>query len=845
MGTVARWWLGALAVVVCGVLIVAPARGAAARSVAAPATARAAASATAVSPEHWMADEARWIHARPLNGIIIPGSHDTATYGLRDQGSDFFYAGTQDIDLTQALNDGIRFFDLRVKYKDWGGAAGADYWGYHGSYVSQTLRFGQMLDQIARWATAPGHERELILLNLTIDTNGAAFPTRDCENFRRALGSQLLQPSDLARFGVSGLSGPYDATYGQLWSLPGHPHVMSDDARCTGEAWPPADASQGVNNAFGSYYASQCEAGPYFGVYAGNPGVTSQVLGALSVRAKVSVEGGSDGGPNEYVTTHSLRSGFYVSYLQSTTTWQCISLPLHDYTVPATRDTLAAIYDRFLRNADNARNYGNILAGDFVEQTSLVADAIAMNQLWPVLSNTLEVVDGNRQLGVAGQPLARPLQVRVAYDGQPIARHVVVFEITSGNAQFSGGGSLAVAHSDDNGVATAPPLVAGPSAGTVTVTAAVNQGAAPVSFTENVAAATDRALTLVSASPVTATVGELIPAGAFAVRVTNPLGAPAPGEPVRLFPQASDPAAGVFAGSTRPDITPVSTDAAGVARSPALTAGTTAGQAFVVIGPPPHTVPPAAISVPVILGPDRPTAVTPLVGADQSAGIDSAFPERLTATVTDRYGNPVPNTAVELTVTDGAAWVSTPPAAKITVVSDAQGILHPPALVAGPRPGAVTIDAQIRGPAADPVLFRLPVVPGRPAAVTDTGGNRQHAATGHAFAARLVATVTDRDGDRVSAGVPVTFTVVRGHGDFPAARHHAALADGLGRREAARADVPHLSVTVPTDRHGRATAPPLTPDRTGPVRVTASVDGAHRVATWTLRASRVPVLGRG
>ncbi len=795
-----------------------------------------------------MADEARWIQARPLNGIIIPGSHDAATYGLRDQLSDFYYAGTQDIDITQALNDGIRFFDLRVKYKDWGGAAGADYWGYHGAYVSQNLRFGQMLDQIARWATAPGHERELILLNLTIDTTGAAFPTRDCENFKRALGSQLLQPSDLTKLGVS---DPYQATYGQLWSLPGHPHVMTDDARCTGESWPPADAAQGENRAFGSYYANQCEAGPYPGAYFQTyPGVSAQVLGALSERAKVSAEGGGDGGPNQYEANHPLRSGFYASYLQSTTTLQCFALPLHDYTLPATRDTLAAFYRAFLADTGNARRYGNILAGDFVEQTDLVADAIAMNQLWPLVPNMLEVVDGDRQQGVAGQPLPLPLQVRVAYDGGPIARHAVFFQITSGNAKFSGGNAKfsggvgpVAAYSDEDGVATAPRLVAGPAAGTVTVTAGV-RGASPVSFTEHIAAATDRALTLVSASSVTGTVGALIPTGAFAVRVTNLVGAPALGETVGLFSRASRPAAGTFEGSPRPDVTSVSTDASGVARAPALSAGTTAGEAFVVIGPPPGTVPPAPLSVPVILRPDRPVAVTPLLGADQSTGIDSTFPERLTATVTDRYGNPVPSTAVNLTATGGAKWATTPPVDKITVASDAQGILHPPALVAGPRTGVVAIDAQIRG-RADPALFRLPVLPGRPAAVTDTSGNRQHATTGHAFPARLVATVRDRDGDRVSAGVAVTFTVARHHADFPAARHRAALMADLGRRVAARADVPHVSVTIPTNQHGRAIAPPLTPYHDGPVTVTASVDGAHRIATWTLHASQVPVHGLG
>jgi len=183
-----------------------------------------------VQPETWMTDLAAELNNRELAHIVIPGSHDTGTYGLT--GSDHDYAGTQNTteDITAALNQGIRQFDIRVKWVCQG-QAGCDFFARHGDYISGGLRFSQELDQVEKWTLAPGHEKEIILLNLSIDTsNGQGDPSGTCKAFTDALGSALLTPRQLEQ--AYGIRDPADVTLGQLWSMPGKPRVIMDSAQC-------------------------------------------------------------------------------------------------------------------------------------------------------------------------------------------------------------------------------------------------------------------------------------------------------------------------------------------------------------------------------------------------------------------------------------------------------------------------------------------------------------------------------------------------------------------------------------------------------------------------------------
>jgi len=94
--------------------------------------------ATSVSDGTWMHDLAPCLQDHTLAHIMIPGSHDTLTYSfLPGQALDI--ATSQDKEITDQLNDGIRAFDIRVgwsydKNHGWG------YYAQHGSVFSTWLK---------------------------------------------------------------------------------------------------------------------------------------------------------------------------------------------------------------------------------------------------------------------------------------------------------------------------------------------------------------------------------------------------------------------------------------------------------------------------------------------------------------------------------------------------------------------------------------------------------------------------------------------------------------------------------------------------------------------------------
>jgi hypothetical protein len=83
--------------------------------------------------DHWMADQKDIIGQRPLRQLVIPGSHDAATYddpscphGIGTGGYQCWPGGpleaawtqAQSQDITAQLNAGSRYFDLRFTYAD-------------------------------------------------------------------------------------------------------------------------------------------------------------------------------------------------------------------------------------------------------------------------------------------------------------------------------------------------------------------------------------------------------------------------------------------------------------------------------------------------------------------------------------------------------------------------------------------------------------------------------------------------------------------------------------------------------------------------------------------------------
>ena len=134
--------------------------------------------------EHWMADNADFIRQRPLRQVVLPGSHDSATFSiLWHKGSaGAGYAGgwtrAQAEDIPTQLDDGARYLDLRFACVKWQtghnpgtcDATGYDHYvNFHGDYWSETY-LDDVLNEVVGWVDQPAHAQEIVVLDFTLGT---------------------------------------------------------------------------------------------------------------------------------------------------------------------------------------------------------------------------------------------------------------------------------------------------------------------------------------------------------------------------------------------------------------------------------------------------------------------------------------------------------------------------------------------------------------------------------------------------------------------------------------------------------------------------------------------------
>jgi hypothetical protein len=324
---------------------------------------------------------------RKLSDIVIPGSHDTGTYSFDQSQAD---AITQSEDLIHQLNDGAREFDIRVL------ATKGGYYLRHGQEVSPWLQLNRIFKDISEWATnkpgsageGPGpRNQEIILLNLSI---GGGVPTADCHAVGQQLGDALVTPSMLqANFGTT---DPGQVTLGQLWSLPDSKQaarVIMDNSQCL-DAAVPAAGHWNPNPPFGmskgqSYYANQCSASglqdqptdpPTQGV-----GVWPRVSSAVKSR---STDGIGPGPPTPFGP--SKVGGVYTLFIQGTPddfSDVCNIVP--EKMLPDEKTVLARLVAQWRKDANTQANL-EVISGDFVQETDLVKDVLAMDATFPMAS---------------------------------------------------------------------------------------------------------------------------------------------------------------------------------------------------------------------------------------------------------------------------------------------------------------------------------------------------------------------------------------------------------------------------------------------------------------------------
>ena len=392
----------------------------------------------------------------------------------------------------------------------------------------------------------------------------------------------------------------------------------------------------------------------------------------------------------------------------------------------------------------------------------------------------LAVVGAATRTGMAGLPVADSLAVRVTdAAGNPVSGHPLAWSVVSGGGSISGS-----AATDANGIGKAS-WTLGPEVGTQQVARASAGGSLTADFAATASLPPGSILQVVSGNGQTGTVGQAL-ADSLVVSVSLPDGRPAVGVPVQWQPGS---------GSVSAAATPTGADGRAAVR---WTLGTVAGaqSAAALAGGASVTFQATAQAGPAV-------EMVPVSGDGQGGSRGQPLPAPLVVELRDAFGNPVPGATVGWAVLSGGGSVSPPASA-----TDASGRARTAwTLSADGAPGSV----RASSPGTNAVTFTSPGAP-PPAAVQPFSGDGQSAPAGSALLAPLSARVVDAGGSPLS-GVPVSWTVVSGHGKI-------------------------LGSTATTDASGIAQATwELGAELGTSQRVDASVAGVAAPATFTATAT--------
>jgi hypothetical protein len=321
-----------------------------------------------VCTDRWMADMASTIGQRPLSQLVIPGSHDSGTYTMND------YERTQNDNLWLQAQKGIRQFDIRPKYGEYPWIRDpfldhrTDYWIFHNELSN--VRLTTTLRDIKSFITAPGHEKEVIIMEFMQRSgddpneqriaeicNGIATPGGAYDK-SIDLRPYLIRKSDL----TPGRRVD-DLTLEEIWKLPGGRRIISN--------WD-CDGQGALDGKTLGYYAGNC----YAKAFSTQTGIINAIAGALEGRYAIKNGGEYFDEHNVYDTSRSV-TGFYSLSIATTTSGHCAT-PIY-WREPEADLVLDALLDYHTNNSHNARQNLNMVAGDFVETSNLVSYTLQMN----------------------------------------------------------------------------------------------------------------------------------------------------------------------------------------------------------------------------------------------------------------------------------------------------------------------------------------------------------------------------------------------------------------------------------------------------------------------------------
>lgn len=301
-----------------------------------------------------------------------------------------------------------------------------------------------------------------------------------------------------------------------------------------------------------------------------------------------------------------------------------------------------------------------------------------------------------------GTLYAGHLQAKVVdANRNPVQGAAVTFTVVPGatgaGATFLGPAQVATS---SDGVATAPPLLANGVAGAFMVTASTDGLSSIATFTlENLQ--TYDALTAATDARVTHVGGRY---SALVVHVADASGHPVQGAAVAFNVDSTQGGAGAtFAGGAA--VANATTDATGLAASPALVAGKVAGRFSVVASTPTAR---GTVTFAFRVLPGKPAAIAAGAASGESTTVGTRFPMRLAVTVTDADGNAVPRTRVTFVAPARGPSARFGRRYRVTAWTDEHGIAVAPALVANRKAGGYAVKAIAGGKSTAFALVNLP-----------------------------------------------------------------------------------------------------------------------------------------
>jgi hypothetical protein len=484
----------------------------------------------------------------------------------------------------------------------------------------------------------------------------------------------------------------------------------------------------------------------------------------------------------------------------------------------------------------------NRTSGDFVvvALSQYGSVTFALHNTASGVATTIRAVPPSRQSATSGGAYAQPLSVTVLdANGAPVAGASVTFSLGSGSggnggggsgaatagASFDGGEAQATETTDATGTAISPRLTANDVAGAFIASATTAGVVEPAAFSLLNLAGKPPTIQTLSRGAQSALVDARY-AKPLRVRVLDGQRKPAQGASVTFtLGSAGGGGAGggaqvaagaAFVGGTSQATE--TTDADGIAVSPAFSANGTAG-AFAATATTLGTSAAASFALDNLAAR---TATLLATGGAGSATVGRRYPKPLRVELRAANGKPLQGATVTFTIGAGGGGGSASAAgasfagggSQATAVTDAAGVAVSPQLTANTVAGTFTATATTTGVDGS-AAFSLRNRAGGAKAVTAGVAASESTAVATRFPVRLAVTVIDADANPAS-GALVTFSApIRG----PSARFVG------GRR----------IVRVRTDAAGVAVAPSLVANRTaGGYVVRATVLGVTRSAAFAL-----------